>query len=51
MAGPIVTAAALDALGLYSMAALVLAGYMLATAYAMADQWRQRGTNAPAVPR
>lgn len=42
MVGPIVTGAAMDALGLGSMTVLVLAGYTLATACAVVDQRRQR---------
>jgi predicted MFS family arabinose efflux permease len=42
MAGPVITGAAMDTLGLGSMAVLVLAGYALATACAVVDQWRQQ---------
>ncbi|MES2937613.1 MAG: YbfB/YjiJ family MFS transporter [Pseudomonadota bacterium] len=49
MAGPALTGMAMDALGLGSMAVLVLAGYALATAFAVADQWRMRTVLAPAA--
>ncbi|MBA2674143.1 hypothetical protein, partial [Ramlibacter sp.] len=49
MAGPAVTGMAMDAFGLASMAVLVFAGYVLATAFAVADQWRMRTVLAPAA--
>ena len=41
MVGPVLTGAAMDAFGLGSMAALVLAGYALATVFAALDQTQQ----------